>query len=216
MKIQLPEHFEYHERGIFAKVEDGTLEMTPNDFEKVMYELTFRLKGKRRCCYCHKLLKPGDISLDHVFPRDFGGVSIPNNLRPCCKKCNVAKNNFLPWQYKKLQQVRKSEKPGWVDYYQSKNLEERRKRGILIPEQWYEMRKSYAVFSLITSERPLKASKKYQRIQEMYEMYGKICKPIVVSQNRFVLDGFTSLLVAKNLELEIPLPFITLENVIAI
>jgi len=30
------------------------------------------------------------------------------------------------------------------------------------------------------------------------------------------LDGFTALLVAKNLGLNIPLPFITLENVIVI
>lgn len=37
MKIQLPESFEYHGKGTFAKVEDGVLKMTPIDFEKVMY-----------------------------------------------------------------------------------------------------------------------------------------------------------------------------------
>ena len=73
-----------------------------------------------------------------------------------------------------------------------------------------------SVFALITSERPFKESRKYQRVLEMYETYGKICRPIVVSQNRFVLDGFTTLLVAKNLGLKMPLPFITLENVIVI
>lgn len=216
MKIQLPKNFEYHDGPTHAVVHNGVLEMTPIDFEKTMYHLTYRLKGKVRCVYCHRILEANKITLDHVFPRDHGGISIPNNLKPCCKKCNEAKNNLLPWQYSSLQNISKKERPQIEEQYQYENMQSRRENGILIPKKWYEMRKNYSVFALITSERRFKESRKYQRVLEMYETYGKICRPIVVSQNRFVLDGFTALLVAKNLGLNIPLPFITLENVIVI
>ena len=92
---------------------------------------------------------------------------------------------MLPWQYSQLQRLSKKARAQLEERYQYENMQARREKGILIPEEWYET-------------------------------YGKICKPIVVSQNRFVLDGFTALLVAKNLGLNIPLPFITLENVIVI
>ena len=216
MKIQLPKTFEYHDGPIHAVVHNGVLEMTPIDFEKTMYHLTYRLKGRGRCAYCHKVLDVSKFTLDHVFPRDHGGISIPNNLKPCCKKCNEAKNNMLPWQYSQLQRLSKKARAQLEERYQYENMQARREKGILIPEEWYEMRVNYSVFALVTSERPFKESRKYQRVLEMYETYGKICKPIVVSQNRFVLDGFTALLVAKNLGLNIPLPFITLENVIVI
>lgn len=216
MKIQLPKTFEYHDGSTHAVVHSGVLEMTPIEFEKTMYQLTYQLKGKVRCAYCHKVLDDSKITLDHVFPRDYGGVSIPNNLKPCCKKCNVAKNNLLPWQYRSVQRLPKKEGLKRQELYQYENLQERKRKGILIPQEWYEMRENYSVFALITSERPFKESRKYQRVLEMYETYGRICKPIVISQNRFVLDGFATLLVAKNLGLKMPLPFITLENVIVI
>lgn len=216
MKIQLPKTFEYHDGPTHAVVHNGVLEMTPIDFEKVMYHLTYRMKGKVKCAYCHKLFDASKITLDHVFPRNYGGISIPNNLKPCCKKCNESKSNLLPWQYHGLQSLGEKEKSRLRELYQYENSQARRESGILIPKEWYEMRKNYSVFALVTPERPFKKSKKYQRVLEMYEIYGKICRPIVVSQNRFVLDGFTALLVAKNLGLDIPLPFITLENVIVI
>ena len=216
VKIQLPKTFEYHDGPAHAVVHNGVLEMTSSDFEKTMYHLTYQLKGKARCFYCHKVLETSKLTLDHVFPRDYGGISIPNNLKPCCKKCNEAKNNLLPWQYSRVQKLQKKARTQLEELYQYQNMQERREKGILIPREWYELRKVYSVFALVTSGRPFKETRKYQRVLEMYETYGKICKPIVVSQNRFVLDGFAALLVAKNLGLNIPLPFITLENVIVI
>lgn len=216
MRIQLPKTFEYHVGQADATVQNGVLEMTPMSFEKVMYQLTYRMKGKVRCAYCHKVLEPNEISLDHVFPRDYGGISIPNNLKPCCHKCNEDKGNFLPWQYRRLCQLSRKEKNQEEERYQYENMQARKERGVLLPKEWYEMRKEYSVLTVITSERPFKESRKYQRVIEMYETYGKICKPIVVSQNRFVLDVFSVLLAAKNLGMKIPLPFITLENVIVI
>lgn len=216
MKIQLPDTFEYHVGQAHATVRNGVLEMTPMDFEKIMYQLSYRMKGKVRCSYCHKVLEPNKITLDHVFPRDYGGISIPNNLKPCCPKCNRDKSNLLSWQYRRLRKLEQREREKAEEQYQYENMQARKRQGVLIPKQWYEMRKDYSVFAVVTSEQPFKESKKYQRVIEMYETYGKICKPIVVSQNRFVLDGFSVLLAAKNLGIKIPLPFITLENVMVI
>lgn len=216
MKIQLPKNFEYHDGSIQAVVHNGVLEMTPIDFEKVMYHLTYAQKGKTRCAYCHRMIDEKKLTLDHVFPRDYGGISIPNNLKPCCQKCNEIKNNLLPWQFQKLRKMSKSEKAKTIEQFRIENLQARRQKGILIPEPWYDLRDTYSVVTLITSERPFKESRKYQRVLEMYKMYGKIVKPIVVSKNRFVLDGFTALLVAKNSGLKIPLPFVTLENVVVV
>ena len=81
MKIQLPKTFEYHDGPTHAVVHDGVLEMTPIDFEKTMYHLTYRLKGKVRCAYCHRVLDANRHTLDHVFPRDHGGISVKDVMK---------------------------------------------------------------------------------------------------------------------------------------
>ena len=43
---------------------------------------------------CGNPLTSSTRSLDHLYPRDYGGISVPNNLVPCCKDCNGKKNNF--------------------------------------------------------------------------------------------------------------------------
>lgn len=217
MKIQLPDSFEYHERSAFAQIHNGILEMTPMDFEKIMYQLTYRIKDTQECPYCHRKLDEKVLTLDHIFPRDYGGISITDNLVPCCKNCNCTKGNLLYDQYMHMRQLnQQSDREEWIRLCQEVNEENRRENGIIIPKQWYSLRKDYAVFSIITSEQPFQSSNKYQRILDLYNSTGKICKPIVVSQNRFILDGFMALLVAKNLGFKGPLPFITLENVIVI
>lgn len=44
------------------------------------------------CCYCGS---PGATTLDHLLPRYRGGISEPNNLAPCCSRCNQEKGSSL-------------------------------------------------------------------------------------------------------------------------
>ena len=64
-----------------------------------MYELTYMMKGNQICYYCGKTISKKEMTLDHVYPRDFGGPSITDNLVPCCSHCNSSKGNktFENW-----------------------------------------------------------------------------------------------------------------------
>ncbi len=216
MKIQLPEAFEYHdEHGNFAYVRDGILYMSPYmDFEKLMYAITYLLKGEKVCCYCHRPLSSSNCTLDHAFPRGLGGISIPENLKPCCKKCNNEKGDLTLKQYKEISKIgSKQRRAAAIKNARESNFNLIRKKGILIPEKWYKLRRGYSVIGIIASDRPSKSSYTYKKIAQKYEEYKRICRPVVISSNRFVLDGFMVLFMAKNLELDIDIPFITLENV---
>ena len=214
MIIPLPDKFEYNHDAIHAYEEEGILKMTPYGFEEIMYAITYELNGDQFCHYCHRSLTRSIRTLDHIYPRAYGGVSIPNNLVVCCKECNSTKSNLLPEQYSKLRKEEDATaRKRWMEYYTDKNLERRRQTGIILPSKWYEMRENYMVFTPITSSDNFKTSQKYQTLLEKYETYGKICRPIVISRNRVVIDGFLALILAKNLGLKIPLPFIMLENV---
>lgn len=45
------------------------------------------------CFYCRKKLSIEDATLDHIIPRSVQR-RVPDNLRPCCYHCNMAKNNL--------------------------------------------------------------------------------------------------------------------------
>ncbi len=60
----------------------------------------FRAQGGK-CYYCDVELvssgesknDPRERTLDHVIPRFWGGLTIPENLVYACKKCNMAKGH---------------------------------------------------------------------------------------------------------------------------
>ena len=50
---------------------------------------TIPLKDNNQCVYCG-----GKVwSIDHIIPQDMGGTEHPDNLVPCCSKCNSSKRN---------------------------------------------------------------------------------------------------------------------------
>ena len=69
---------------------------------------------------------------------------------------------------------------------------------------------------LFTSDDRYKKSRAYIRISELYKMYNRICKPVVITRNNVVVDGFLALMFAKNLQEKVEAPFVILDNVIAI
>jgi len=54
------------------------------------------LRDGYRCQYCSELFRTGDLSLDHVEPRCFGGKLSWDNTVTCCKKCNGRKGCLRP------------------------------------------------------------------------------------------------------------------------
>ncbi len=51
------------------------------------------------CYYCKRKFKPGELTMDHKIPLSRGGMSIKENLVPCCKECNSKKKYLLPIEW---------------------------------------------------------------------------------------------------------------------
>lgn len=220
MKIQLPKNFEYWVGSkLAAYVKDDKLYMRiPINFEAAMRSLTYALKGNTVCAYCKKTLGAPDepkCTLDHVYPKSLGGISIPNNLKPVCFNCNSEKANLLPHQYRKVMQITNlKEKKETIKAMMKENDIKKRKQGILIPKSWYEKKDDYYVLGSFNSKQSTKI-KSYRAIYEQFIEYGQICKPVVLSANNVVLDGFSVLLLDKTILTGKAIPFIVLENVFA-
>ena len=91
MIIELPREFCMEgpncKKGAF--VDNGILKIRWDvSFRKAMTELTYQMKGRGRCCYCKELIPEDEITIDHMYPQEFGGPTITNNMLPSCKKCN--------------------------------------------------------------------------------------------------------------------------------
>jgi 5-methylcytosine-specific restriction endonuclease McrA len=54
------------------------------------------LRDKFTCQYCAKVLPETKLNLDHVIPRDKGGMTTWENIVASCVKCNTRKSNKLP------------------------------------------------------------------------------------------------------------------------
>ena len=66
-----------------------------------------------------KKLTQKNSTLDHRYPRDTGGISITDNLYPCCPKHNSEKGNLTHEEYLKVQRLPKKRKEE-ISKYNSK------------------------------------------------------------------------------------------------
>lgn len=101
MNIHVPRNFTLKTAKGYANVRNRQLFVHNIDMEVVMYEVTYQLKGRNKCFYCGRTLNDRNRTLDHMYPRHWGGITIPENLCPCCKKCNNEKGDMTLIQYKK-------------------------------------------------------------------------------------------------------------------
>ena len=102
MNIHIPKGFVYETKsGGYAYEKNGRLYVRKIGVEALMRELTYVLKGRNRCYYCGCVLTSKNRTIDHMFPRNWGGITIPDNLVPCCMRCNNRKGNLTAEQYKK-------------------------------------------------------------------------------------------------------------------
>lgn len=70
-------------------------------------------RDKNKCGYCAKQFPTKDLTVDHIIPRDRGGVTTWDNVVACCFPCNQRKSNKTPAEAGMVLK-RKPVRPRWV------------------------------------------------------------------------------------------------------
>lgn len=214
MNIRLPENYFYAARGPndYAYVANGTLYVEGYvNFEHLMYNLSYTLNGYGRCHYCGCTLTSSNRTLDHVHPRSWGGISLPDNLVPCCRSCNNEKTDMTPEQYEKFKKIRKSDKEH-AFYYQCiiENTNFMKSKKFLLPEDWVTMYDASKLIEAL-SFRFLEKSK-MEKLEDYFKRVKQYPHPIVVSSNGWLFKGKHILYHARKIHRPV-VPAIVLENV---
>ncbi len=213
MKLILPDYNYVFEDEI-AEVKDGILYVyKPGAFKEVMYRLTYLIYGKDECYFCHRKLRTdisetdeskyfSQITLDHLVPQEFGGPTISNNMRPACSRCNNLKSNMYPDEFEeycmyegKKDKEFKNLRKNFKEKLQLK--QEKRRYGQLesIPKEWVSDELFRTIYVNFWISEPLGVE--YFKQEKFYKKYKRLPKLAIVSQNRFLLDGFNTILLAK-------------------
>jgi hypothetical protein len=176
-----------------------------------MHVLTYEMKGKHTCYYCSKEIQNNKVTLDHLYPQNFGGPTITNNLVPSCAQCNGQKSNMTEEQYKIFLSLSSQEQKQYLKDLQLVFEYIRRWVGFELPKEWIEEKEIDNIIANISLSECCKG-KKYDAIKEYYKKYKHFQKPLIVDRKNFLLDGFTTLIYAKNHNIQ-KVPTIVLENV---
>ncbi len=215
MNIDLPQHLPNETILIndVMKVENGILKLQfPMNFHDCMYALTYYMKGNERCSYCSKTFPKEKITLDHFIPQNFGGPTIPNNLFPACKNCNLEKTNMLkPFYDNYLSLPTRGEKKQFLSDFQQIAHFLHRWYGFSFIKDWVEEKEINHIIVNISLNGSYKG-KKYKKIKNYYKEYQHFQKPLILDHKNFLLDGFNALMFAKDNGI-IEVPVIVLENV---
>ncbi|MFP3904888.1 MAG: HNH endonuclease [Armatimonadota bacterium] len=70
-------------------------------------------RDNNRCQYCGR--KTGNLTIDHVIPRERGGSDTWENLAACCRACNARKGNRTPREAG-LKLIRRPRRPRFIPY----------------------------------------------------------------------------------------------------
>lgn len=216
MIMDLPKEFSIGDarRKNNSFIENGILKIQKEaSYRFVIYQLTYKIYGGKHVCkYCNKTFKDKKMTMDHMYPQDMGGPTITNNLLPSCQECNNKKSDMTKEQYEKYLEFKKvgKHKAFWKDLKQYKEFIKKWYE-FEIPKEWISKRE---ISSIIVEVRLGDCTKttQYKKVESFYLEYGHIPKPIIVDKNGFLLDGFYSVIYAKN-NLITSLPAIELENV---
>ncbi len=193
-------------------IKDGILYLRyGQSFEDVMYAVTYYMKGRRRCYYCKKQFTRDQITMDHMYPRDTGGPTIPQNLIPACRGCNHKKANMTYEQFLEFSTLPTKEEQRAYRLTLNAFKEGLRSIGMFeIPNTWITPVKVNEIHTRIDFANI--SEKKYKQQKDYYEKYHQFQRPIVLDRNLYSLDGFYVLFVAKSCELKY-VPAIVLDNV---
>ena len=67
------------------------------------------------CQYCGKIFSRNELSIDHVVPRSYGGISVWENVVCCCYCCNKKKGGRTPKQAG-MKLLNTPHKPRWTPF----------------------------------------------------------------------------------------------------
>lgn len=228
MKIPLPNHDCMIRDS--AEVKGDMLYLyKKGDFKDVMYALTYMVYGDDECYYCHRKLRRHEsqndnrkyfskISMDHLIPQDFGGPTLPNNMRPACTACNSRKGNMFEDEYLEFLRIQdivmRTGKQELMEKFKQELFErqEKRRKGDIpcIPQEWIadSSLKSMWVNYMVGQ----KKGGSYAQMVSDVENYGCLIKTITCTANNVLVDGFNANLVSTFLE--VPAIIIPVDNMI--
>ena len=207
MNIELPSK---NLRANSFIIKDGILFIRNRwSLKQVMSSLTYQMKGRRKCYYCHKKFFPSEMTLDHLYPQQIGGPTITNNLVPCCNECNGRKANMTQEEYFVFSHLGSTDEKLKYSIELNKKRKELQKKGLYeLPTEWIQE----ITTKMIKFHTTEISEEEYSRKQEIFLEYGHLPKPIVIDRKMNLVDGFHWLIVARNYDLK-TVPAIKLENV---
>lgn len=217
MIIKLPKSFYYEANNSksFAYVSNGILYIQGYiNYEDIMYSLAYAYHGYERCKYCGQALTPNKRTLDHIYPRALGGVSIPDNLLPCCEDCNQQKADLTPRQFNRIRRIaNEQDRKQYFKRCHKDNSKFLRKGHLILPGKWLT---NYDITQLVDDMNfDCLEEFKVQKVREFYELNHAYNHPIVVSSDDWLMKGKHIVYVAKENN-DLVIPAIVLENVVVI
>lgn len=206
MIVKLPKYF-HDSRG--EVIADKLYLNNILGFEKLIYDIVYSI-NPRECFYCKKKLKKSTRTIDHLFPRALGGISIPDNLMPACGKCNSKKGDKTLSQFLHSLELNKKELSKFNADLRKWAFEVYSTSGFFLPKSWITEIPLNQIKGVVNKNRPIGA--KYLKYLNFFETFGKLPKPVIVDCNLNLLDEWNILAVAKKSKLKI-IPAIWCENI---
>ena len=209
MNIPLPKQYSYKD---IAKVENDILHIyVPIKFEDLMYDLTYAVKDSNKCYYCSRPLSRDRSTLDHLYPRDLGGPTIPNNLCISCANCNSNKSNMFEKEFLIYSTLSDIDKKAFYHDYGSYLHFLKKWYSPVLPDGWVSYER---IGKIIMSDLPypLVKGKTYNKVKKLYKKYGRLYRAIIVDKKYKLLDGFNTLIFSQDNSIPL-IPTIVLENV---
>ncbi len=83
--------------GLFDSFIKGAVNSSVgNDYRKIYFSRHPERYHYCNCCGCQLDREvPGEVTIDHIIPRKYGGTNAITNLQVLCRSCNSSKNDKI-------------------------------------------------------------------------------------------------------------------------
>ncbi len=181
-------------------------------FGQIMRMLTKKvdIDGNIHCSYCGRILRADEIYYNRIYPKEVGGIKIPQNLLLTCKRCNNNKGNMMT-KFEYLQFINSNKKQKLELKAKVKESIEfyRKEMAYKIPKNWIEY-VNIEQEEIKTSLVKLNNNKlKFEK--EFYDKYKYLTTPIVINSQKYLLDGVEKYKLARKQKLN-NIPVVIIEN----